>query len=477
MTYLREEDVARWNKEQWEMRKDLPNLFQSMLQSKEGNSDNLDLQVFRKRKIEYWKLKGKEEKKIHEYIVLMDKQLNDYLIKLKQKYCNNDEYIFSAKYKDTKIGVKSSNKVFDSLEIESMLVNYLLTFPFGYVEVCQGIFINVPDIEKFKGENDEHSNNKLVNYIIKSFEKQVLLKRLHNEKDVKRVMVKGKTYFVKQNDIETVSFEDIELPQKASDSEDDDIVTFDEIINENYFTYDYSRQKEFNYILNNYREVLTENQLQRFDQLLNAIETGQINIDDLFHPIHKNKLNIEAVGKILFPDKDNSYRQPAVKNMLKSMKNRMDKELKKQGFIDKEIRSDYAPLPMLPASENKKYKDYKIDSKYLMKNYYINNLHMKDNGESLVKFYVDEQVIPLYELVNLMTKKITVSELIKKYNINKKMANSMNGAVYTYIPDAQGEHIINGKPYRLVEKKFALKDGTEYKYIDEKNLENILHTI
>jgi hypothetical protein len=467
MTNLKDDEIQKWNREQLELRRGLPNLYRSMLESKQGNSDYLDLHVLRKRKIELWN--GK--KRIHEYIILMDKRLNDYLIKLKQKYCDNNDYVFSVNYHNAKMGVKSSNKVFESEEIESMLINYVMSFPFGFVEVYEGFYVNVPEIKKFKGETDEHSNKKLVKYIMKSFEKQVLLKRLHKQKNVKRVMKAGKTYFVKQNDIETVSFEDVALPEKLTEN---DINSFEDIITDD--TYKSGRQKEFEYILNNYRKVLTKNQLERLDQLLHAIETKQVNIDDLFHPIHNNQLNIEAIGKILFPDKDNKYRQPAVRNLLKSMRSRMDKQLQKEGFTNQEnkIRSDFASFPMLEASENKKYIDYNIGSKFLRKKYYINELHIKDS-ESIVKFYNDEQVIPLYELVSLMTKNITVSELIKKYGINKRIAKSLNGAVYTYVPNNNGDYIINNKPYKLVDKKFVLDDGTEYKYIDQKNLKNILH--
>ncbi|KQL54066.1 hypothetical protein AN964_11535 [Heyndrickxia shackletonii] len=460
MTYLKEENVSSWNMEQIALRKGLPNLYISMLKAMEGDHRFLDLQIMRKRKIEYWD----NDRKIHEYIIVVDKTLNKYLTKLKKIYCSNTEHTFSAKYNDLKVGVRSTNKVFEASEIESMFINYIITFPYGFVEVLDGMFVTVPSIKNFKGENDEHSNNKLVKYIVSSFEKQVVLKRIHKEKDVKRLMVKGKTYFVKQNDLEEISYEDIILSQS---SDDDDTVSFEELISENYSTYDYGKKKEYNYIINNYRDILTDKQLERFDLLVNAVETGQFEIDHLFHPIHKNQFNIEAVGKILFPDQDNNYRQPAVRNMLKSMKSRVNKDLKKQGFEEIEIRSDLAPFPMLPPKENKMFIDFNIGRKYIRKNYHINDLY-----EGIVKFYTDEQVIPLYELVELMTGKTTVAELIKKYHIDKKVARSLDGAVYTYIPDEFGEEVIKGKTFRLLEKKIVVKDGTSYRYIDLKNVEN-----
>ncbi|MBT2729437.1 hypothetical protein J7E63_21325 [Bacillus sp. ISL-75] len=439
MTNFRESDVIKWNKEQFEMRENLPGMYISMLEAVNGSHNHLELQLMPKWKLEDWKMDGKLRKVHHQYFVVMDKKLNDLLIFLKGKYCDISIHTFAAKYNNNKMGAKSCNKVFDREEIETMLMNYLLTFPSGMVKVKSDISVSVPPIESFKGENDEHSNNKLIKYIINNFEKQVILPVMHQEKKVKRIMIKGKTYFVKLDDLEFISFEDMDAPQKDS-NRDDEIITFFDLTRKESELSTYGKQKVSEFIFNKYKEVLTKDQLEKFQVILEAANNKKVNIDDLFHSV-TGKVNVEALGKILYANKENNFIQPQVRNMLKSMKKRMEKEIEKQGFNQVEVRSDYAPFPHLPANENKMYRDYKIHSKYIIRDFELEGNDIYKN----VKWFKDEQFIESAEVDKIHNEEMTVKEFVIKHNLDKNIAKSMDGVLTTYKPSRDGEQIIDNE--------------------------------
>ncbi|WP_226087462.1 hypothetical protein [Mesobacillus sp. S13] len=438
MTYLKGRDIAKWNNDQLEMRKDLPNLYISMKQAANGNPYNLELQFMMKRKLEVWKIDGRPQNAVHEYIVFMDKKLNHLLITLKQKYCESKGNTMSAHYNGSKLGVKASMKIFDAWEIESWLTNYIMSFPNGFVDVNESISVSLPTLEKFVGETESHTYNKLINYINSSFEKQIIIPKLNQDKHVKRLVKDGRVHNIK-NDIELVSFEDIITPQKNDSSGEDTEISFYELMRNEPSKHTYGRQETSNFVFENYKDIMTQDQLDKFNTILKAVEMGEVNINELFHSVIENKLKLEAIGEILFPGKSNNYWQPAVRNMLKSMRSRMDKELGRRGLTKVELRSDYAPFPNLPASENRKYREYQIDKKYLIKDFdfELNELYAD------VPTYKNEQVINIENIEKVHNGELTVSDLIKKYEIHKLVAVSKNGALSFYKPSADGNVIID----------------------------------
>lgn len=438
MTYLNERDIAKWNNEQLEMRQDLPNLYISMKQAAKGNTYNLELQFMRKRKLEVWNMDGKPRKKVHDYIVFVDKKLNHLLITLKQKYCDTKANTMSAHYHGSKLAVKTSLKAFDSWEIESWLINYMISFPTGFVDVNENISVSIPSLEKFVGEDDKHTYNRLITYITTQFEKQIVIPKLNQDKHVKRLVKNGKVHYIK-NEIEQVSFEDIIIPQKNDSTGEDAEISFYDLMRNEPGKYSYGKQEVSKFVFDNYKDIMTQDQLYKFNAILKAVEFGEVNIDELFHSIIDNKLKLEAIGEILYPDKGNNYWQPAVRNMLKSMRSRMDKELASRGLTKVELRSDYAPFPNLSASENKKYREYQIDKKYLIKDFDFELNELFEN----VPTYKNEQVISLKDIDKVHNGELTVSDLIKKYAIHKQVAVSKNGALSYYKPSADGKEIID----------------------------------
>ncbi|MEC1726942.1 hypothetical protein P9E34_19730 [Schinkia azotoformans] len=423
MTFLKEKDIIRYNEEQKELRNDLPNLYNAMLQAVNGDDYNLQLHIVPKKR--FIQVKGK--RKANDYMTFHEPKLRSLIHKLHSKYCDNKASVSSERYGRTKLGVISSQKVFDKEEVTMMLINYLTWFPFQMIEIYEDEFIKVPSVEDFKGENDEHSNNKLLNYITNFFEMQVVLPRLNKDKNVKRRMIDGQTYYVKENDLDVVSFEDLKTPfKKSDDTNDDEPQDFTEILDARDRVHTYYKTESQEFIVNNYRDVLTKNQNEKLDTLINAVKSGMVHIDTLFKDALV--LNKEAVGRILFTDKENNYRQPAVTNLLNSMRKRMDKAKAKHGIKYQLIRSDYAKFPLLPAKDNKKYKENQIEAKYIIKEYKINDLYEE------VKFYKDEQVIPASEIERLRNNEITIDELFEKYMIDQDVAKQKHGAVSTYKP-------------------------------------------
>ncbi|WP_243357239.1 hypothetical protein [Bacillus litorisediminis] len=316
-----------------------------------------------------------------------------------------------------------------------MLCNYITSFPKGKIQISSDEVVEVPSLKKFEGEDDYHSNNKLIAYIINAFERQVVLKLMHKLYDVKRQMIDGKKVYIKQNDLEEIFDDDIKPPTMQDNEDPGQRVRFDELITENYTTHEFFKTDEFTFIYLKYKDVLTKNQLEKLNTILRAVEDGEADINDLFRKgFHEGKLNKEEIGKILFPDKENNYRQQAVTNLLNSMKKRMEKALEKEGFKNTVIRSDYEPFPKLSPEENKKYIDYKIEQKYIIKDYYINSLHENIN----IPYYTQEQIIPQSEIEKIENGKQTVTELIKKYNL-KKPDKFDHSPVYTYKQSDSGE--------------------------------------
>ncbi|WP_286231289.1 hypothetical protein [Neobacillus mesonae] len=440
MTNFKEKDIIKFNQEQLEIRENLPNLYNSMLAAKKGNDYWLQLQIMPKWKLEYWKIDGKTKKKHYQYFVTMDKKLNNLLIKLKEKYCDNKDYTLSVQYNGTPMGAKFSKQVFEKEDIEAMLMNYINQFPTGMINVIANISVSVPAIERFEGSTDEHSNNNLVSYIVTMFEKQVLLPVMHQEKQVKRLTVDGETYYIKLNDLEFHSFEDIQPPTTDGEKDNGETVSFFDIVREQEREHTYSRTDETNFLLSKYKDIMTKDQLEKFETILAAVENKEVNIEELFHPV-TGELIFEAIGKILYKDKLNNFIQPQVRNMIKSMKKRMSKELDRLGFNSVEVRSSYAPFPNLPSSDNKMFREYQIHSKYIIRDFDIEKELIYENAP----FYKDEQIIEQSEIEKVRNGEMTVKELIKKYNINKNVATSKNGIMTVYKPSRNGEEIIDNE--------------------------------
>ncbi len=446
MNQFSEKDIIRLNAEEHEKRVDLPNLYQSMVLASQGDDYYLGLHTWDKWITgTYINENGKAKKWFDKKLVLVEPRLNKLLNDLKKEFCNKkDTYSFGIKQGHYSIGATATNAVFEDREIESMFRDYLQYFPYGVVYLIEDeIEVNVPTLDNFKGENDKHSNNKLIKYITDTFKKKVIIEVLNKRNDVVRRMVDGETYFVKQNDLDVVSFEDLQLSHRDDDEGNEDLTEVVETIADEQ-THEYFAQKPMRFIQENYKNILSEQQLERFNLLAKAIDNKEL---ELFKDQYQSQLNIEGIGKVLFPDKENNYRQPAVRSMLKSMHKKMEKALQKEGFNEVIIRSNYAPFPQLSPKENKIYKEYRIENKYIKKDYQINDLHNN------VKFYKDEQVIPVSDIEKILNGELSVQDLIKNHNINKKQAQAQSSVVRTYYP--VGVEEFNNLP---VEERYIIED-------------------
>src|SRR5699024_4953608 len=131
----------------------------SLVNAEKGDSSELEKQVY----IKYY-LKSNS---LHGEIRFTDKRINYLALRLKNKYADKD-YITN---KSIKIGTNGfsaavNKKLFEPEQIDEMLINFIFNFNDRFIEIAEKTSYNVPSIYSFKGKTDEHSNNKLLNYII-----------------------------------------------------------------------------------------------------------------------------------------------------------------------------------------------------------------------------------------------------------------------------------------------------------------------
>lgn len=174
-------------------------------------------------------------------------------------------------------------------------------------------------------------------------------------RDTVRYTENGETMKVNLNDMDETYFDDIVANETDEGDEINiiEVIPYDEGGDDDFFR-KYQPTKEMHFIQERYEEILTKNQLEKLERLIEVIENNEVDINDLFHQV-TNKMIIENVGRVLFPDKENYYVQPMTRKLLKSMRKRMEKALKDEGFKDKKLHSDFRKLKNHSMADNWKY--------------------------------------------------------------------------------------------------------------------------
>lgn len=463
------EDIVRLNTEEQERVKDTPNLYISLKEAHEGNTDNLERHITRK----YSLVKNS----LHVDIVFTDKSLRKLAERMKAKYAD-DEMVSNS---SVNLGGQAftatvDRKAFTADEIDTMMINFIYNFNKRIVEITEGLAVNVPSITSFKGENDTHSNNRLMSYIVGKNGKtgqleNALLQAMEIKKDSKRFVENGIEHKVNLNDAEVFSYEDI----STYEDEEGEIMDIHDALGEEEKGYKkveqdedydiYQPTKELKFIKENYKKVFTKNQLEKFKMLLEKIEKGKINIDDLFHPV-TDKLILRRLGGVWYPGQSNGYMQRQVTSMLDSMRSRMAKAMLEAGFKDEDkvLKGTYRKLRNHSAKDNRLLSEYKIYEKYL-----IRDLHLDNHSKQLdVTFKNDEQFIPYYEYEKIQRNEQTVKDVINKYGLTKKDANNPNGKVKHYIIDEEnGEALFTDEEVteRIYKHAMRLLDMIKHNYI------------
>lgn len=430
------EDVKRLNFDEIERVERVPNLFVSLKQAVEGDTYNLERQIYRK----YFLHKDS----LHTEIRFIDKKLNNLSIRMKKKYADSEMVSNEAlQIGSSTVGATISRRAFIPEEIDDMLVSFIFNFNDRIVDIGENVSVNVPSIYSFKKEDDAYSYNSLMSYIVGKngkpgvFENS-LLKVMEIEKGTIPHMINGVSTKINLNDLDVISYEDIDTPE---DVDGNKMLVDDLIGQEDYKTEQldrYQSTKEFAYIQNNLKNVLTNNQVEKLEELFKAIRIKKTSVDKLLHPI-TNELIKAELGRIWFPGEPNNYVQSAVEDLLIRMKNRMEKAIKLQGFKNDvtTLKSDYRKLKNHSLVDNKLFSDYKIWDRYVIRDIELTELH-KDIA---IKIQNTDQFIPMVEIEKIKKNEQTVTDLIKKYQLTKKNANNPHGVVKTYVIDLE-----NGKP-------------------------------
>lgn len=435
------EDIIRLDKAELERIEGTPNLYISLIQAHEGNTYNLERQIYKKHHLS----KGS----LHVDIVFTDKSLRKLVTRMKAKYADelNSNSSFSIGTQEFTATV--DRKAFTADEIDMMMINFIYNFNRGIVEIADGLAVNVPSIMGFKGKNDVHSNNKLMSYIVGNNGKtgqfeNALLQAMELKKGTRRFVRNGTEQKVNLNDAEVFSYEDI----STYEDEGGEVMDIHDVMGEEEKGYKkveqdegydiYQPTKEFQFIKENYKKVFTKNQAEKFKILLEEIEKGKVKIDDLFHDVTDNFI-IKRLGEVWFKGRSNGQMQRQVTTMLDSMRSRMAKAMIEAGFKDEDkvLTSTYKKLPDHSAEENKLLNDYKVLEKYIIRDLEIDEFYKGIN----ITFKNDEQFIPYGELEKIKLKEQTVKDVIDKYGLTKKDVNNPNGKVRHYIIDEE-----NGVP-------------------------------
>lgn len=400
------EQIIKWNREQLEIRQDLPTLFELLERVQNGEDDLMELLFFYRMDLKKHKHDGKMVTYSEVTLELMDKRLNHYLKYLKEKYSDNRGINNIDRVSGHRFKVVTSSEKFETEEIESMFYDYLIQF------------VHTKDLSKFKGESLEHSNNLLMKYIRIDFENNVLKTEYNKRQNVDRITIEGEQFLVKHQQ-EEVYFDDIITGIKTEDGEN---VTILDIIGAEQFEGNrskYAYNREGQYIVDNYKNVLTANQQEKFQKILDWCEQDGNTVNDLFHKNNPSEFNKSALSKILYPDRKPSSTTKDIDTFLQSMNSRMRKALAKAGIEDTRVavRSDYRPLKHASEEDNYLFCKYNIDKHvigYNNSNFPDIPMYKGNHIETPTKYISFED----YEA--LLNGQMTIQEIISKYKITQR---------------------------------------------------------
>lgn len=420
---MNKQTIERYNMEQLESRKGLPSFIEALKMARKGNKDVLDMYYYYEMRLETHYYDGRKVVATNYYFIHMDRGVNYFLNKMKKNYCDNSVITTSSNIGNNNFKVNTSSKKFDADEIETLFIEYM------------NEFVGKHDISNFEGENELHTYNKVLDFIKKDFENNVL-KRLYRERmGIKRVQVENETYTVK-NYVEEVFIEDIgNATSKEGQSSEEGALSFAEIVS-NEDVRDYYRNDDSDFIYENYREVLTKKQLEKLDKVLAWLDEGN-DVNELFEKNNPQKLSKTALSKILMPERDTKGTMTELNNFISSMRKRMDKALNK-GKCDK-VESSFNTFNDASNEANKVFKEYQLEklvvgyeSKFPQTPFYME--FIKPN-----KCYTPTPFIEVYDIEAVKYGRMSIKDLISKYGITKNTVGGKNSDIITLNTAYEGD--------------------------------------
>lgn len=459
--------VKQYNEEQLEIRQSLPTFFEALELAQQGNKDIIDLFFYYKTKFSsHIYLDGDNSRRVTSVIYelnFMNKGLHYFLLSLKKMYCDNKGIVQRDSTNDIKFKSVVKSSKFDDDEIESLFNDYLKKF------------VTKHDLSRFKGESLTHSNNRLIKYIKTDFNNNVL-KVLYNERmGVERVQVNKKQYIVK-NHQEEVFFEDTVCRK----NEDEEVKTLLEVFSaDNLLPKEYTYTDESEFLHNNYKNVFTKNQLEKFNKIVEWCAVEGNSVEELFQKNNPSELSKSALSKILFPDRKTTSTMKDIENLFKSMKSRVNKAMGIEG-VDSPVKT-YIPSSNNQLPDSFSAEEQKLFKKYNLEKYIIGVSQSKlpeHQMYSSVKTYNREPFITYEDYELLLQGKISVQYIIDKYKISKREMNAKNGKVITYVMVDEAEDydlvITQDEVDRLMESHAMvmlerIKKGTIYFNFDSES--------
>jgi hypothetical protein len=324
-------NIEVFNCEQVEMRKGLPNLYVAIEEYQKGNHSILEDYFYKHRYMDTNYVAGNKVTYDASYIKFWDKGLNGFLVAMKKKYSRGTSVGQRESYNGMAVNITQSASKFEEDDIDALFFNYIKEFA------------STVNLEQFKKSKIEHTLNALRKYIKIQFENNVL-KEIYNERmGVDRVMVEGKEYYVKTQE-EEVFFDDVYVGQ---DSESGESIRFEDVL-EDEEPHHYNKGRVGTYIEENYEDVLTAKQVEKFNILAEHIKEN--GVGDLFQKHDQSKFNKAELARILFPDREPSSCVKELNSFLASMQSRMSKALVKDTVMSEgeDLRKKRKPTPKKP---------------------------------------------------------------------------------------------------------------------------------
>lgn len=320
-----QERIREYNTMQVEDRKNLPNLLEMIKLAQEGNKEVFDKYFYGYKVIEKFPYDGKIKSYEVNKVRFWDKPLDTFLKNIKKRYTKNTAIGEKNAFSGHKITYKVNISNFEESEIDQLFYEFML-------ELIEKI-----ELDNFIKDTEAKTLNAIRKYIRMGFENY--LKKLRNESvGLERVRVNGELYYVK-NKQEEVFFEDIFVGQ---DDEGEQIHFLDIVSHEDVYGSSFSEEdliftpKKF--IEENLEEVLTKNQFEKYQLLLEYVK--EHGIESILNK-HTGKIIKSRVQKIIYPDKVFKNNVERVDSLVKIMNQRMERALDKAGIdyvsLDEEI--------------------------------------------------------------------------------------------------------------------------------------------
>lgn len=308
--------IEEYNTVQLEERKDLPNLFEAIRQSQQGDMEVIKMFFYGYKMIERYPYEGKMQAYEVNKVQFWDKPTNIFLSNIKKKYCKNISTNEMSGFAGRKMAVKVNVSKFDEDEIDSLFYEYMVKL------------VGKIDLSKFVKDTESKTLNAIRKYIRVDFENN-FLKAVHNERlGIERKTVDGVVYYVKTKP-EEVLFDDIYVGR----DEDGEQLHFLDVISYQdvnpSMTLEDAMYTPKKFIEENLEDALTDKQLEKWNKLMDYVKEEGI---DRLIDSYTGKVKKSEISRILFPHRKTTSTVREIDAFIESINKRLEKKLDEAGM-------------------------------------------------------------------------------------------------------------------------------------------------